>query len=305
MIICASRRTDIPAFHSEWFLNRLHAGYAMVRNPIARNIVYRVDLSRNNVDCIVFITKDPRPMMDKLDDIERLGYRYVFQITITPYGKDIEPGVPSKADVADAFRTISDRIGKDRMTWRYDPIIINEKTDIGYHVRKFRTLCEELNGYTDTCIFSFVDVREKLMKYSGILNPVDEGTQMSLIGSLSDIAREYGMSLRSCCSDHDFSDYGVESGGCIDSGTLASLGIPSEATASPLRRNCRCVKNMDIGGYDTCGHDCIYCYANRNTSSERRRREYRPDSEMLSGRVLRDDTVVELSSRPVLRITDF
>ncbi|MBQ5397217.1 MAG: DUF1848 family protein, partial [Candidatus Methanomethylophilus sp.] len=123
MIISASRRTDIPAFHMEWMMNRLRAGYCLVRNPMVANVVYRIDLDPKNVDAIIFVTKNPAPVIPHLKEIASMGHLPLFQVTITPYGRDIEPEVPFKADVADAFKTISERIGADRMIWRYDPII--------------------------------------------------------------------------------------------------------------------------------------------------------------------------------------
>ncbi|MCL1978580.1 MAG: DUF1848 domain-containing protein, partial [Methanomassiliicoccaceae archaeon] len=121
MIICASRRTDIPAFHAEWLMNRIRGGYALVRNPVARNVVYKVDMQPRNVDLLMLMTKDPRPMTPYISELKEMGMNIGFQITITPYGRDIEPRVPDKADAIEAFRTISGMIGKERTVWRYDP----------------------------------------------------------------------------------------------------------------------------------------------------------------------------------------
>ncbi|MFA6804755.1 MAG: DUF1848 domain-containing protein [Candidatus Methanomethylophilaceae archaeon] len=305
MIICASRRTDIPAFHSEWFMNRLRAGYALVRNPVAKTVVYKVDLRRSNVDCLAFMTKDPRPMIPYLKEIGSMGYMYTFQVTITPYGKDIEPGMPFKADVADAFKQISDRIGNDRMIWRYDPIIFNSKMDINYHRRKFELLCRELEGYTRRCTFSFIDMYGKLGKYSGTLRSVTNAEKDAMGKMMSEVASKYDMTLSYCCADYDLSKYGIEPRGCIDRADMARLCVPFEDMSTPLRAGCRCVKNIDIGAYDTCGHDCIYCYANRSTSDMREKKEYDPQSEMLWGEVSDDDRIIDLSSRDVSRIDDF
>ncbi|MDR0887630.1 MAG: DUF1848 domain-containing protein [Candidatus Methanoplasma sp.] len=307
MMICASRRTDIPAFHSEWFMNRLRAGYVLVRNPVHRSTVYRVDLTPRNVDCIVFITKDPRPIIPFLDEIDRMGLNYLFQITITPYGKDVEPGVGSKADIADSFRRLSERIGKEHIQWRYDPVLFNDRFDIGYHRRKFETLCRELQGYTERCTFSFLDMYDKLERSpdSSMLRSATEEEMNAFGQMISEISERYGIVPSYCCARYDLSSYGIRPKGCIDREMLMSLGIPFEKISSPIRKGCECVKNIDIGGYDTCGHDCIYCYANRNTKESRKKKIYSPGSEMLHGTVGPDDEITELSSRTALRLSDF
>ena len=305
MIICASRRTDIPAFHSEWMMNRLRAGYCLVRNPVCKNVVYRVDLGPKNVDAIIFMTKDPRPIVPHLKDIGSMGYMYMFQVTITPYGKDIEPGVPFKADIADSFKEISDRIGADRMIWRYDPIILNDSISIEYHRRKFELLCRELEGYTHRCTFSFVDMYGKLGKWGDKLRSVTFGEMDRMAEMMVPIAKKYGMKLSYCCAHHDLSEFGIEPRGCIDRQQMMSLNIPFEELAVPLRDSCRCVKNIDIGSYDTCAHGCIYCYANRADPGMRESKAYDPEGEMLYGSVNDDDTIVPLKGRDEPRLSDY
>ena len=307
MIICASRRTDIPAFHSEWLMNRVREGYALVRNPIAKNVVYRVDMSPRNIDLLLLMTKDPRPMIPFIEELKEMKIKTGFQVTITPYGHDIESGVPDKADIAEAFKTVSNMMGKDKIIWRYDPIILNDKLDIKYHQRKFGVLCRELAGYTDRCVFSFVDVREKLKMFSenGTLRTVSEEEADILGGILSDIARDNGMELTLCCSRYDLSKYGITSRGCIDKEQMLAMNIPFEEMQTPIRDGCLCVKNIDIGEYDTCDHDCIYCYANRSTDKARKQRKYNPNSEILHGSIRESDVIVELASRKNSKITDF
>lgn len=305
MIICASRRTDIPAFHSEWMMNRLRAGYCLVRNPVYRPLVYRVDLTRRNVDAIVFITKNPAPMLPHLREIGSMGYMYLFQVTLTPYGRDLEPGVPFKADVADAIKAVSGHIGADRVTWRYDPIIINDRCTVDWHRRKFELLCRELEGYTHRCVFSFVDMYGKLGKYGDLVRSVTFDEMDRMAEMMVPIARKYGMTLSYCCAHHDLSRFGIEPRGCLDRQQMRSLDIPFEDMDTPLREGCRCVRNIDIGEYNTCGHDCLYCYANTNDPSSRAGRTYDPEAEMLSGRVGPDDKVVPIKGRETPRVEDF
>jgi DNA repair photolyase len=307
MIVCASRRTDIPAFHSEWLMNRIRDGYALVRNPVAKNVVHRIDLSPKNVDLLLLMTKDPRPMIPYLGELKERCISIGFQVTITPYGKDIEPGVPDKADIAEAFRTISEIIGKDRMIWRYDPVILNEKFDVNYHIRKFEVLSKELAGSTERCIFSFVEIHEKLRKLEDerrLRNVIVE--EADIIGAaFSRIAKNNGMELTLCCSEHDLSKHGISSRGCIDAEDMKKLNVPFERPQVPIRDRCSCVKNIDIGEYDTCDHDCIYCYANRSTGKARKLKDYDTKSEMLFGGLRETDTIVEMAPKKNQRITDF
>lgn len=307
MIICASRRTDVPAFHSEWFMNRLRAGYVLVRNPVCREVVHRIDLGRGNVDGIIFITKDPGPMIPHLEEIVSMGHKCMFQITLNPYGRDMEPGVRFKADVAESFRAISRIMGKERVTWRYDPVIFNDTHGIDYHRRKFEMLCRELEGFTTQCTFSFVDIYGKLGKHtsSGTIREVTD-TEKDAFGMMAgEVAPRYGIRPNHCCPDRDLSRFGIDRRGCIDAETMRMLGIPYEEIQTPLRRGCSCVKNIDIGTYDTCMHDCIYCYANKSTPGRRHSTVYDPRGEMLGDSLSDADRVVELKSRDVSRLSDF
>lgn len=278
-----------------------------MRNPVSRNVVYRIDLGPDNVDLLLLMTKNPLPMAEHLDEMSELDINFSFQVTITPYGKDIEPGLPRKRNVIDAFRQISERIGKERMIWRYDPIILNGSIDEDYHREGFGYIANELKGYADRCTIGFLDVYEKL-------KPLNEKEllrkasleEMKRIGStLAQISGECGMALNQCSTKIDLSDVGVVNNACISKEYMASLNVPYEEFDVPLREGCGCVKNIDIGDYDTCGHDCIYCYANRPDGRRRSSKRYDPDGEMLFGTLGENDSVVRLSSRPVRRITDF
>ncbi len=307
MIICASRRTDIPAFHSRWFMNRLRQGSCLVRNPVSRTVLHRIDLTRRNVDCIEFMTKDPRPMLPYLKEIGSMGHMYVFQVTLTPYGKALEPGVAFKADVNDACVSISERIGRDRMAWRYDPVLFTRSIDPSYHARKFDMMCREASQWTDRCIFSFVDVYGKLTgaMNAGLFRTPTEPEIDAFCRMASRTAEEYGISLTCCCSKRDLTGYGIEPGGCFDPRMMRSLNIPFESQDVPVRDGCRCVKAVDIGEYDTCGHDCVYCYANRSSSNERRSRLYCEDSELLWGAVMPRDRIIDARSRDAYRLDEF
>ncbi len=287
-------------------MNRLREGHVLVRNPIASDVVYKIDLNPGKVGCIYFMTKDPRPMMQFLDEIKDMGHRVIFQVTMNPYGRDVEPNVPDIADISDAFKEISRKIGKDRMVWRYDPVLFGRRYDTSYHERKFNLLCKELSGYTERCIFGFLDEYDKFegSAIAGSLKSPSKTQKDAFMEMAGKTAYEYGIKLSLCCSPDKDPGHGIDSRGCIDRETLISAGIPFDDIPGNIREGCRCVKNIDIGAYDSCLHDCVYCYANKISSDMRSRRSYDPDSEMLHGTLRDTDQIKELTEKRS-RITDF
>ncbi len=246
-------------------------------------------------------------MIPHLREIGSMGHMYLFQVTLTPYGRDLEPGVPFKADINDACITISDRIGRDRMSWRYDPVLLNGSISMDYHRRKFEMMCREASQWTDRCIFSFIDMYGKLSKAaeSGLFRPPTMAEEEEFCRMASKIADDHGIILSCCCPSRDYSHFGVESRGCLDAAMLRSLDIPYESQDVPLRNGCKCVKSIDIGEYDTCAHECAYCYANRADSHRRHARLYSPDSELLWGAVMPRDRIVDMRGRDDARLDDF
>jgi hypothetical protein len=267
VIISASRRSDIPAFHGEWFMDCLRAGEAFVKNPVNGTQVSRVDLSRGAVDCFVFWTKNPIPFFGFLDELDGLGYPYYFQFTLTPYGRDLEPKVPEKEILLDAFRRLSDRLGKERVIWRYDPIILNPRCDCAWHAGQFEKFCRALEGKTEKCVISFVDGYGFLKKNFAelkIREPAAAG-----IGEIAKILRptaeKYGMALAACCEETDLEKYNIGRNKCIDVELINRVfGLRLAYKKDPgQRRHCLCGASRDIGTYNSCLHGCRYCYAAR------------------------------------------
>lgn len=160
MILSVSRRTDIPNYYPEWFFNRIKEGFVYVRNPMNPRQISRIDISPDVVDCIVFWTKNPEPMLERLNELS--DYRYYFQFTLTGYGRDIEPGIPHKKEkMIPVFKDLADRIGKQRVIWRYDPIMFTSTYTPEYHLKAFEQIASALNGYTEKCVISFVDFYSK------------------------------------------------------------------------------------------------------------------------------------------------
>jgi hypothetical protein len=265
MIISASRRTDIPAFYAEWFINRLKQGSFLVKNPYNGNSISRIAFTRESIDCIVFWTKNAEPMLSKLKTIDAMGYSYYFQFTITPYDTNIEKNLPAKSAIVDTFKRLSATIGRERVVWRYDPIIINQELSVEYHLDKFGSLCRRLSGYTGQCVFSFIDLYPKIrLKMQSIAERPAAIADKYLIGQgFAKIAAEYNLALATCCEITDFSLYTIEKAACIDQKRIENiLGCALKTEKDTNQRPaCNCIKSVDIGAYDCCLHGCMYCYA--------------------------------------------
>ena len=264
MILNVSGRTDIVAFYSKWFLNRLKEGYVDVRNPFNPNLVSRINFE--DVDLILFCTKKPIPIIDKLDDIK---IPYIFHVTITPYKKDIEPNLPSKSDIIEAVKKISTTIGIENVYVRYDPIFISKKYNVEYHIKAFKKLCSLLKGYVKTIIVSFIDnyqnVRKNLpyLKYRSFTEE-----DYKLIGeNFSKIAKNNNMVVQTCFEERNLTEYGFIKGECMSKELAFKLtGKTYKKWQARKGSACNCVELVDIGVYNSCNHLCKYCYANYDES---------------------------------------
>lgn len=288
MIISASRRTDIPAFYSKWFFNRIKEGFVLVRNPLNFNQVSKITLNPKVVDCIVLWSKNPRPMLKRLEELK--DYRYYFQFTINSYDKSIEPNVPGKRYIIKTFIDLSKLIGRERVIWRYDPIMLTDIFNKEYHYKWFEYLAERLHDYTNKCVISFLDVYKKTERnLKNIkITPLSKSDMEEIAYKLSSIASKYNLILESCSEEIDLSKDGIEHGKCIDDRLISRIsGCNLKIDKDPNQREiCGCVKSIDIGTYNTCGHGCLYCYA--NFSKERVRKqllEYDSKSPLLIGRL--------------------
>lgn len=296
MILSVSRRTDIPAFYTKWFFNRLKDGYVLVRNPMNYHQVSKVILTPNVIDCIVFWTKDPSRILKKLDLLT--DYNYLFQITITPYDSRIEPGVPAKIAVIKAFKQLADKIGKEKMIWRYDPIIVTDEMDTEYHLRQFKLFAHELHGYTESCIISFLDLykKTKLNMKEISLSKIDERLMFEISSKFSAIAYKYDLKLTSCSETVDLSSVGIEHASCIDNHLISRIiGRNLQIEKDKNQRDiCGCATSIDIGAYNTCNHGCLYCYANFNHKTAKANLlKHNPNSPMLIGNLDPDDIVTD------------
>ena len=294
MILSVSRRTDIPAFYSKWFYKRIEERYVLVRNPINAKQVSRISLDPSVIDCIVFWTKNPKNLMRNLDKLK--DYNYYFQFTLNSYDKTVEVNVPEKKVLINTFIELSQKIGKERVIWRYDPILLTPKFSKEYHYKWFEYLAEKLHPYTQKCIISFVDLYLKTERNTKPLNviPFTDESIMEIADRFSKITKKYDISLETCSEKVDFSKFGINHSKCIDDKLISSIiGKPiSVEKDSNQRESCGCVKSIDIGAYNTCKHNCLYCYANFNKSIvEKNYLQHNPDSPLLYGKLNGDEII--------------
>ena len=288
MIISCSRRTDVPAFYSEWFFNRLQAGFVEVRNPRNPRQIRTVSLLPEDVDGFVFWSRHPAPMLDKLDLLT--DHPFYFQYTFTPYGRALEPNLPPQSERLDTFRRLADDVGPHRVIWRYDPILFSQDIGLSYHENSFTVLARQLAGFTGQCVISFIDLYRHIEKK---LTPLAiralEENEMRLLGkTLSHIAASFGMTLETCAEQIDLSACGIKHGRCIDDRLMSEIsGKPFRLSKDRYQRKaCGCVSSVDIGVYNTCAHECVYCYANAAPKQiQANRLLHDPQSPLLIGRV--------------------
>lgn len=294
MIIQTGMRTDIPAFYSKWLINRIKEGYVLVRNPYNPSQVTRYSLSSDVVDLIAFCTKNPAPMLQHMDILKPYG-QYWF-VTITPYGKDVEPNVPDKEIVMADFKKLSDIVGVDSMGWRYDPIFIDEKHPVEWHMSEFEKMAGILSGYTASCVISFIDIYKKVERNFPNAKEVSKENRIRIGKAFIEIAGRYGMTIRPCAEGNELAPFGADCSGCMTVNTFetalhAHLNVPKKKSN---QRNgaCACLLGVDIGAYDTCGHLCKYCYANSNASLVKENmRKHNPESPFLLGNSMPGDVV--------------
>ena len=263
MIVSASRRTDIPALYSEWFINRINEGYALVKNPFNRSQIRKVLF--DEAECFVFFTKDPENMIDKLKIIDNKGYKYYFQFTLNPYDNIIEKGLREKSQIEDTFLNLSNVIGKEKVLWRYDPIIINDFISIEYHKHHFIRLLEKLK--VNSVIISFVDMYKKI-KTSLIRNLTDDEI-IELCEFFKLVSKEYGITIKTCCETIDHEKFNLKKSSCVDKELIERIIGKKNSIQKDRnqRRECFCIQSVDIGAYNTCTNNCIYCYANYSMKS--------------------------------------
>lgn len=295
MIISVSRRTDIPAFYMDWFLNRQKEGYVLTRNPMNPKQISRI--SFKDISCYVFWTKNPKYLVEYYQSIMK---HFIAQVTITPYTKDVEKCIEDKRGIIRDTLTLA-KLNKNHVIWRYDPIMITDKYSIEYHLEYFEKLCRMFEGVIKTCVISFVDVYSKVKKSLEHIKPLSEEDKLKMAISLKDIADAYGIELRSCGNFE-----GIKKSTCIDGEMLKDFGITGYKKDKHQRDTCNCLESVDIGTYNTCVHHCIYCYANHNHErAENFFHNFDMKSEILGQPLNGDETIKDRVIKPKLQISLF
>jgi len=288
-IISASRRTDIPAFYSEWFMNRIREGFLKVRHPFSQKEIM-VSLKPEDVAAIVFWTKNFQPMMGRLAELEARGFFYLIHYTITGLRRDFEPNAPDTEESVKLFQRLAERIGPERMLWRFDPLILTRRIGEQETINRFEKLLARLSGSTRRVYFSFVQlyarVKRGIRHYEARTGDVvlEPGlTTRQRIGQrLAELGRDRGLGIYACCQP-ELIGFGVEQARCIDAALIAKLvGKNWGAKPSPSREGCGCSYSLDIGAYDSCSHLCWYCYANSHPALVRKRQaSHRTEAQFL------------------------
>lgn len=300
MIINTGMRTDIPAFYSQWLMNRIQNGFVLVRNPYNPSQVTRYSLSPEVVDLIAFCTKNPAPMLQHMDVLKQYG-QYWF-VTITPYGKEIEPNVPDKQIVMQNFKILSAAVGVDSVGWRYDPVFVDAEHSVDWHISEFEQMAKILAGYTKTCVISFIDIYKKVARNFQEAREVSQKNRLMIGKAFIEIAKKHDITIRPCAEGNALAAYGADCSGCMTVKTFetalhAHLDVPKR---SKNQRNgeCACLLGTDIGAYDTCGHLCRYCYANTNPALVKENmKKHDPKSPFLIGNSEPGDMIHEAEQK--------
>ena len=292
MILNTGQRTDIPAFYAEWLANRLRAGFVCVRNPYNPSQVSRYRLDPAVVDLIGFCTKNPAPMLPYMELLKDYG-QYWF-VTVTPYGRDIEPNVPDKHRVLEDVKRLSALVGVDSLGWRYDPILLSARYTPEYHLRAFAQIASALEGCTRTAVISFLDLYPKVRRNFPEAREVPRAQRLALGREMVQIAAAHGMTLKPCAEGEELAAFGADCGGCMrirdyEKALGKRLKAPKKKNA---RAECACYLSCDIGAYDSCRHLCRYCYANAEPARVlARSRLHDPRSPFLIGNYMEGDVI--------------
>ena len=264
MIINVGGRTDIVNYYTPWLLNRLEEGYAYSRNPFARENVYKLSLKSEDVDCLLFCSKNYQPILKHIGDIDE-KYNILCNYTITAYGKDVEPKVASINQSIKTLKRLSDIVGVNKILWRYDPILLTEKYTVEKHLETFEYLAEKISPLVYRCIFSFVDMYKKVEENMPEIIPFTDEDKVKLLKGIGEISKKYNLYTQTCATNENYEKYGIHAAGCTTREILeqAHNVVYKNVKGTGIRENCQCIPSRDIGAYNSCLSECKYCYANR------------------------------------------
>ena len=295
MILNVSGRTDIVALYTDWFMNRYHEGFVDVRNPFNPKLISRIDFS--DVDAILFCTKNPIPILNKINEINK---PIIFHVTLTPYKKDIETNVPPKGEIVEAVKKLSKIIGKDNLVIRYDPVFISAKYTLDYHIKAFENLCSLLDGYVSKILISFLDDYKNVRKNEKVLNfkELEESDYKAIGENFSASALKHHMIVHTCFEDRNLTEYGFSKDECLSHELAYKLTgkVYKKEWKARKEGKCHCVQMVDIGVYNSCKHFCKYCYANYDEKQVQDNfMNHDPNSSLLVGKLNESDIIKKRS----------
>lgn len=295
MIVNVGGRTDIVNYYSEWLMNRIKDGYAYSRNPLFQDIVSKISLKKEDVDCLMFCSKNYQPMLKYMKELNE-KYRVICHYTITAYGKDIEPNVPTIEESIQTLIKLSSIVGKEKVLWRYDPILLTKNYTVEKHLETFAYMAKRIAPHVQRCIFSFVEMYQKLNYNMPEIIPFTEEDKIRLLKGISEISKKYNLYTQTCGTDENYEKYGIHLSGCTTKEILeeAHNVMYKSKKIKPIRKGCHCLPNRDIGAYDTCPNGCKYCYANTRPSlAIENRKLHNPNSPLLLGDIKPTDKIIE------------
>ena len=295
MIINVGGRTDIVNYYTPWLLNRLEEGYAYSRNPFARENLYKLSLKPEDVDCLLFCSKNYQPILKHIGSIDE-KYNILCNYAITAYGNDIEPKVPSINQSIKTLKRLSDIVGSNKILWRYDPILLTEKYTVEKHLETFEYMASEIAPLVYRCIFSFVDMYKKVKENMLEIISFTEEDKMKLLKGIGEISKKYNLYTQSCATNESYEKYGIHAAGCTTREILeqAHNVVYKNVKGSGIRENCHCIPSRDIGAYNSCLSECKYCYANRKPEIPRNVIKLHDEkSPLLLGHLKENDNLIE------------
>lgn len=302
MIINTGSRTDTVQYYSDWLLKKFKEGFVYSRNPLFPNIVTRYELNPNILDCVVFCSKNYEPILDRLTEITDKFNTY-FHYTITAYGRDIEPNVPTIDESIETLIKLSKIVGKQRIAWRYDPILLTKKYTKQVHYNTFDYMSKRLSPHIDRCIFSFVDMYKKLETNMPEIIILNNNDKIEIAKNIGSIAKKHNMIIQTCATIEDFKQFRILQTGCMTSEILGKANNITfkKVRHSGNRQGCKCIENRNIGDYDTCPNGCKYCYANKNPQiAQENYKKHNPNDLMILGNLKPTDEIQQSNQKSYL-----
>ncbi|MBB5218543.1 DUF1848 domain-containing protein [Treponema rectale] len=302
MIINTGGRTDLAHYYPQWLLQRFKEGFVYVRNPLYPEKITKYLLSPETVDCVIFCSKNYAPLLDRITEITDKFNTYFFY-TITAYGKDIEKGIPDIDKSIDTLIKLEKIVGKERISWRYDPVLLTKKYTVQQHLITFEHMTARLHSHVRNCIFSFVQIYKKIESNFPELEEISPENKDILARGFGKIAAKYRMQIKTCAEKNDYTSYGIQKSGCVTLNEIADSNDLKfkELKHSGMRKNCRCIQSNDIGAYDTCPGGCRYCYANSDHElAEKNYRTHDFKSPILTGKISTSEQITNAKQKSFL-----